>query len=396
VSLARPIRLAVLDDGLFVRTAQGTVHPVAATFSRFVEAVARNASFGRTRYIVPVRALSPGEQQPVLPPVDESVLEIVPTTSFSGIADYLVRAPLMSYRNWGRLSAALADADLLWLRLPASNGLLALTVARRLRVPHFGWLAGSVSEVAAAQARPAPLRWAAQAVGAGYDAVGNLAARGGPMVKLDGEMFASVVSAVDVAATAASQERPVGEPWKLMWAGRLAAEKGVEDLIAALRILLDGGHDVTLTLIGDGPARPAIEKAAAALPAGRVRLTGQIGDRSAYLSVLRQGDLFVHPSRAEGTPKVVVEAMAAGLPIVASAVGSVAQVLGDGERGRLVPAGDPAALAAAIEALLDDNGARQELTERGLDWARQHTTEAQAARLVTWLRAQFPILPWAD
>jgi phosphatidylinositol alpha-mannosyltransferase len=86
--------------------------------------------------------------------------------------------------------------------------------------------------------------------------------------------------------------------------------------------------------------------------------------------------------------------MAAGLPIVASAAGAVREVLGDGQRGRLVPAGDAVALAAAIGDLLSDEWQRGFLRERGLDWAARHTAEAQADRLINWMRGQFPLLPW--
>ena len=102
------------------------------------------------------------------------------------------------------------------------------------------------------------------------------------------------------------------------------------------------------------------------------------------------------PSHAEGMPKVLVEAMAAGLPVVATTIGAVPAVLDHGNRGRLVPAGAPTRLADAIAGLLDDPPARSLLRERGLDFAASHTAEAQARRLVGWMRQTFPALPWPD
>ena len=389
------IRLTVLDDGLFVRTNAGEVRPLAATFHRFVEAVARSGTFARVSYVVPVRDLRIWEVEPALDPVDESVLEIVPTTFFTGIADYLLRVGWIAARNWSPIERAIADADLLWLRLPASNALLALAAARFHGVPHFGWLAGSVRSVAGAQRRPLPLRLAAQAVGSAYDSVSELAARGGPMITLDEHLFASVVTTEEVEQTR-SELQPVREAgrWQLVWSGRMAAEKGLLELVDAVGLLLEQRRGVSLALIGDGPARAQVERAVARLPAGTVADYGYVGDRPSYMKLLRSGDLFVHPSRAEGVPKVLVEAMAAGLPIVATDSGAVRSVLGSGERGQVVRSTNGGALAEAISRLLADPPQRRQLRQRGLEWAADHTAEAQAGRLVEWLRRRFVELDW--
>lgn len=389
------LRLAVLDDGLFVRTYAGELRPLSATFNRFVEAVARTGQFEDVRYIVPVRHLRIWEVEPALDPVDESLLEIVPTSFFSGIADYLVRAAYLAPRNWGPIERAIAEADLLWLRLPASNALLALAATRRHRVPYFVWLAGSAAGVARAQHRPWPLGWAARAVGGAYDAVGALAARSGPLITLDADLFASVVSQAEVEQTRAMAAPMRGSsPWRVVWAGRMAGGKGLPELVEAIQLLVDGGSDVTLVLIGDGPSRPSIERLLARLPAERVEDYGYVGDRDAYMTLLRSGDVLVHPSRAEGVPKVLVEAMAAGLPIVAADAGAVRGVLDDGGRGRIVRQGDIPALASALGELLDEPAQRAVLRQRALDWAADHTSEAQAHRLVRRLRELFPDLAW--
>jgi Glycosyl transferases group 1 len=387
-------RLAVLDDGLFVRTAAGGVRPVAATFNTFVEAVARTGEFRHARYMIPVRDARIWETESPLQPVDESLVEIVPTTWFSGIADYVLRAGYIAARNWMTIDRAVATSDLVWLRLPASNALLALAATRRHRVAHFGWVAGSVSAVAASGERSRPMAFGATALGRAYDAVTQLVGRTGPLIELDGELFASVFTDDDVATSRLAGPR-AGASRRIVWSGRMAAEKGLVDLIDIVSALSEGGRDVTLVVVGDGPERHAVEAAVAraGLPRDRVELYGHVGDRGAYMALLRGGDVFVHPSRAEGVPKTIAEAMAAGLPVVATDVGNVRGLLGDGERGVVVPAADRGALVAAVGELLDD-AHRHALRERGLDWAAAHTAEAQAARLVERLRRDFPDLPW--
>ena len=390
-------RLAVLDDGPFVRTHSGELRPVAATFNRFVEAVARTGAFGRVRYIVPVRDLRIWELEPALDPVDEGLLEVVPTTSFSGIADYLLRAAYVATRNWHPIQRAVGASDLVWLRLPASNALLALTAARRHGVAHFGWLAGSVADVVGAQRRLPPLDLAARAVGTAYDAVSALVGRSGPLIPLDANFFASVINAQDVEQTRANMA-PIraGPPWRVVWAGRMAGEKGVHDLIEAFRLLLHGGCDATLVLVGDGPARPDVELRLSTLPPDRVEDYGYVGDRRSYMDLLRSGDLFVHPSQADGVPKVLVEAMAAGLPILAAAAGATREVLADGERGVIMPSTETDVLERQMRGLLSDSELRTRLRTRGLDWASAHTSEDQARRLVDWMRSAFPDLAWVE
>lgn len=394
------IRLAVLDDGLFVRTHAGELRPLSATFHGFVEAVARSGAFAQVKYIVPVRELRIWEVEPALDPVDETMLETVPTTFFSGIADYLLRAAYVAGRNWPLIDRAIAGADLVWIRLPSSNALLALTAARRHGVPHFGWVAGSVAQVATAQRRPLLLKAAARTVGAAYDAVTSLAGRRGPLITLDADLFASIVTDADIAL---SQRMPPGvrarpatpeEPMRIVWAGRMAGEKGLSDLIGALELLHEQGRVTVLVLIGDGPGRKSVERALQRLPPNCVEDYGYVGDRGFYMDMLRNGDLLVHPSRAEGVPKVLVEAMAAGLPVVAADAGAVRSVLDDGGRGRIVPPGDIRALAAAIGELLVDPAERAVLRRRALDWAADHTAEAQAGRLISRLQDLFPDLAW--
>lgn len=133
----------------------------------------------------------------------------------------------------------------------------------------------------------------------------------------------------------------------LVAVGRLEEPKGFDVLVEAMPLLRD---DVVLVVAGDGTEREALT--AAAQRAGvtdRVRLLGQRSDIGA---VLATADAFVSSSRREGMPMAVLEAMARGLPIVATSVGDVPATVGDG--GLIVPPEDPDALAGALRQLRDD------------------------------------------
>ncbi|MEO6349193.1 MAG: glycosyltransferase [Candidatus Limnocylindrales bacterium] len=386
--------MAVLDDGLFVRTQTGELRPLAATFNRFVEAVAATGAFERVRYIVPVRRLREWEVEPALDPVDESLLEVVPTAWFSGIADYVLRAPLLYQRNRRPIHSAVAESDLLWLRLPASNALIALRAARQHGVAHFGWVAGSAAGVARSSRRPVGVGGVAAIVGEAYDRVTRMVGRSGALIELDQDLFASVVTGRDIAEVEAVADVQGGGPTRIVWAGRMVGEKGLLDLIDAIYAVMSAGTDISLVLIGDGPARASVLQAAARLPADRLEEYGYVGDRSAFMSLLRGCDIFASPSHSEGLPKTLVEAMAAGLAVIATDTGASRRVLADGERGVVVPVGDVPALCAAIASLIDEPAQRQRLALAGLRWAKDHTADAQARRLINRLRNEFPGLNW--
>jgi glycosyltransferase involved in cell wall biosynthesis len=400
---ARPIRLAILDDNPFVRLPDGEVRPRAALFHRFAEAVVAAGPFEPATYLIPVADLSSGETAPPLGPVDQHRLHVAPTAPFEGIAGYLRHGPALARRNWPIVRDAVRGVDLVWIKAPASNALLALVAARRARRPFFTWVAGSARAVVAGQPRKRGERLAATSVAAAYDAITGLLTRTGPSHRLDEELFTSLVTAGEVAASRSTRSdrgsvpdaAASARPFRIVWAGRIVADKGLPDLLDAIRTLRTDGFEVTLDVVGDGPDRPALVDAARQLQVDdAIRWTGFVGNRELYLGRLRAADAFVLPSRAEGVPKVLIEAMAAGLPIVATTVGAIPRLLDSGRLGHLVPAGDPNGLAASIRRLHADPVERMRLRVAGLDFAAAHTIEAQAERLVDWLRAAFPRLAW--
>ena len=164
------------------------------------------------------------------------------------------------------------------------------------------------------------------------------------------EKYVVIHNGVDPAPFQDLPPKNPSAPPLVMAVGRLSPEKGQDILLEALTRL----PGVRVALVGDGPTRAALE-ARASQPdlAGRVRF---LGLRTDVPTCLASADLFVLPSRYEAQGMVVVEAMMAGLPIVASRVGGVPGILQDGVTGRLVPPADPAALANAIRAVLAEGG----------------------------------------
>lgn len=138
-------------------------------------------------------------------------------------------------------------------------------------------------------------------------------------------------------------------PFTALFMGRLTEEKGIPVLLEAVEAAGEGPA-ISLVIAGDGPLRSRVEQAAAR-NAGRVRYVGHVSE---VLTAYRQADVVVMPSLSEGLPMTALEAMACGLPLVASRVGGLPEVVADGETGLLVPPGDPSALAAALRVLAAD------------------------------------------
>ncbi len=179
-----------------------------------------------------------------------------------------------------------------------------------------------------------------------------------------------------------------GPGTRLLFVGRLAAVKGVPVLLRALAAARAGAPRLTLTLVGDGPERAATEALVRQLGLQTaVRFAGY-RSQSQVAQALAEADILVLPSFAEGVPVVLMEAMAAGLPVIASRVGGVAELVTDGVDGLLLPPGCEDSLASAIARLAVDPDTRARMGAAGRTRvARDFDAAQEAARLLTLLRA---------
>jgi glycosyltransferase involved in cell wall biosynthesis len=171
----------------------------------------------------------------------------------------------------------------------------------------------------------------------------------------------------------------------LLVVGRLRIRKGVDVLLAAMPELLRRHPGARLLIAGDGEHRAALERAAAALALGEaVSFLGR-ADAMRVRRLLRGAAALVVPSIYEGMPLVVLEAMEASVPVVASRVSGIPEVVEDGRTGWLVPPEEPASLAAALAAALDDPAAASRRGAAGRRLLAERFRPAHAAR--RWRRA---------
>jgi glycosyltransferase involved in cell wall biosynthesis len=184
--------------------------------------------------------------------------------------------------------------------------------------------------------------------------------------------------------TSLSPNRASGEK-TILAIGRFSREKAHADLIQALALLQSDSQlpPLRLLLVGDGHERQNLETLAAS-KAVSTTFAGHVTDVRPFY---QQADIFVLPSLSEGSPNVLIEAMAAGLPIVATAVGGVPETVTNNVDALLVPAAQPAELAAGIAKLLRDPDLAQRLAEGAqAKVRREFLPEARARRIIELYR----------
>ncbi|MEO8205008.1 MAG: glycosyltransferase [Chthoniobacterales bacterium] len=181
---------------------------------------------------------------------------------------------------------------------------------------------------------------------------------------------------------------PENGAWRLLQACRLIEKKGVDASLWAFAKFANTHPDAEFTIAGEGPKKERLEKLATELGiAEKVKWVGFLS-QSALQDTLRRTHLFLHPSKTtgdgdrEGIPNAMLEAMAAGVPVLATEHGGIPEAVTNGSEGFLVPEGDIPQLSAALEKLTADPVRYSEMSRAAFDRIhREFSTEAQTANL---------------
>ena len=198
-------------------------------------------------------------------------------------------------------------------------------------------------------------------------------------------VLTSLLSARDLEQARPRPVPPTDAPRSLLWVGRLDPDKGLEVLLETFRLLrIRVAEPLSLQLIGDGSIGGSLrEHARQAGVESSVHFHGYVPFGPQLRALYERATVFVLPSNeSEGFPKVIMEAMAAGVPVVATAVAGIPFLVKDGVHALLVPPRDPSALAEAVERVLSDEELYHRLSMAGLTLARQHTLEIQREKML--------------
>ncbi len=199
------------------------------------------------------------------------------------------------------------------------------------------------------------------------------------------EITVSLVEERDLVPAEVALARSYGEELRVISVGRLETEKNPLLLADVLARLLSDGDRWRLTVCGEGAMQPVLEDRLRELRvAERAELLGYVPYGPELLARYRDSHALLHVSWTEGVPQVLVEAFAAGLPVVATDVGGVAAAVGDA--ARLIPAGDAAAAASELQAIAADRALRERLVRAGHERAVARTATAEVKRVADFLR----------
>jgi glycosyltransferase involved in cell wall biosynthesis len=191
-----------------------------------------------------------------------------------------------------------------------------------------------------------------------------------------------------------------GPTIRILCVSRIDPRKGLRSLPAVVRDLAAAGHDVTLDivgptigLIGESERDAIAADAQGSGVADRVNLRGAV-PLDQLLPLYREFDLFALPTRpGEGIPRVLMEAMASGLPIVTTDVAGISSLIDNGQNGVLVPEGSTQGMVDALRSLITTPSLRQRLIQNGYATARAHTLERQADAMMQLVSAERPLVP---
>jgi glycosyltransferase involved in cell wall biosynthesis len=191
-----------------------------------------------------------------------------------------------------------------------------------------------------------------------------------------------IYPAADEAFAAVSRSRSYARRERVLFAATWRKNKGVEDLVPAYAELAARHTRLELVVLGAGVPDSEVRAAFPEEVRERVRCV-RAGTESETAAAFAAADIFVLPSLFEGTPLTLVEAMAAGLPVVTTATCGMRDVVRDGENGLLVPLRSPSSIVAAVERLFGDESLRARLGT---------AARAEAAERYTWERVAAPVL----
>jgi glycosyltransferase involved in cell wall biosynthesis len=390
------VKLGIVYHMPFWRAADGTVREVEGSFARYVDSLA--PYFDEVVLCVPALDEARGEGTAIR----SANVSLAPLPHFDGPAQFYPRLPLMI----PRLLRFVRRVDLLHYRVPTPAAVFASAYARLFNRPEFVLVVGDLHALLPSM----PYRGAKGFLWRAYTAfeernVQRMADRA--LTFANGEeltvkhsrrghvVIQTQTTTIDAGAVNTREDTCTGPRVRMLTVSRIDPRKGLRVLPETVRLLVDRGVDATLDIVGGtvgGPGeeeRHGIAEAARTLGVSdRVSLAGPV-PLDQLLPRYRGYDVFVLPTLpGEGVPRVLLEAMAAGLPVVTSRVSGIPSLVTHETNGLLFESPSASAVADGVARLVRDGALRRRLISHGYDTARAHTLEAQAARMMRDVSAQ--------
>jgi glycosyltransferase involved in cell wall biosynthesis len=393
------MRLGVVYHMPFWRDAAGRLREIEGSFARYVDSLA--PYFDEIVLCVPVLTEGPGEGTCVR----ADNVTLAPLGRFDGPKQFYPRLLQML----PRLFRFVRSVDVLHCRIPTPAATFAFRFARLLSRPCFVLVVGDLDALRDTVPYRGVRRWLWRAYVAFEERnMQRMAdctltfANGAALARKHSRAGRAVIetrtTTISLSDLATREDTCAGARARLLTVSRVDPRKGLAVLPDVVSQLVARGFDVSLDIVGPpvgGPGeaeqRTIAARAAALGLADRIRLLGAVPlDR--LLPLYREYDLFVLPTLpGEGIPRVLLEAMTAGAPVVTTRVAGIPSLVSHDVNGILVDEATATSIAGAIERLLRDAGLRRRLIANGYETARGLTLEAQAMRMMGEVSARLGV-----
>jgi glycosyltransferase involved in cell wall biosynthesis len=384
------VTLGILYHTRFWKNADGTLWEAEGSLARYVDSLA--PYFDEVVLCVPVHA----QPQALGSRITAANVTLAPLPDFPGPRQFYPMLPaiLARLREW------VDRCDVINLRVPSPAAYFAFRIAKARRKPVFLLVVGDLQallphlgyrgikhfifkQYVAFEERAIALMTKTALTFTNGAALREKHQGAGRRIY---ETRTTTIHAEDIATRTDALS---GSRVRLLAVSRIDPRKGLRAIPEAVAALRKAGHDATIDIIGPALGqngereREVIEQEAARLGiAGEVRFRGPMA-LGALIAAYRNYDVFVLPTKpGEGIPRVLLEAMANGLPVVTTAVAGIASLITHEQNGLLMSSGSPAAIVAAVERLIGDAALRQRLIANGYETARAHTSIRQAAQMM--------------
>jgi glycosyltransferase involved in cell wall biosynthesis len=384
------VKLGIVYHMPFWRAADGTLCEIEGSFARYVDSLA--PYFDEIVLCVPFLAKPGGEGTPLR----AANVTVAPLPPFDGPVAFYPRILQML----PPLFRFVRGVDLLHCRIPTPAAVFAYAYAKLLGRPSYVLVVGDLRALLPSMPYRGLKRvlWRAytefEEFGVQWMVNGSLAFANGAALankhtQPGHEVVETRTTTIELADLASRDDTCTGRPIRVLTVSRIDPRKGLRILPAALHALADRGLDVRLDIVGPAVGAPgeaertAIEADARSQGvADRLRFIGAVALRR-LLPLYRDYDLFVLPTLpGEGIPRVLLEAMTGGLPVITTRVAGIPSLIAGDVNGVLIDESDAPALATAIERVVTDGALRRRLIAKGYETARAHTLEAQAASMM--------------
>jgi glycosyltransferase involved in cell wall biosynthesis len=194
----------------------------------------------------------------------------------------------------------------------------------------------------------------------------------------------SLVSETDIPDTVFERMPRDPRQTRLLSVGRLDPEKGVIYLIQAVdKLVANGNVHIILDIVGTGREEQSLRSQVRKRGlAQNVHFAGYVSHGRQLLNLYRKSDIYIQPSLTEGWPQTLFEAMACGVPVVATRVGGIPFLIKDGENGLLIEPASPREISEAVKRLVSNAELRERLVRNGFVTARNHTLEVEREKMM--------------